>query len=240
MVRGSALVALALGASLLASPLSAQPDSEMQRRALDHRIARLEAIKAVERLQFAYGYYEDRFFFAEVASLFAADAPSVQWGDRIWSGRDGVKRFWTGYMRSVLANGRDGPVAGALFDLPQWQGAITVSEDGQSARARYRTIGRLAVYRQKEFWISGYYENSYVREAGAWKFKAMKFCPIWSSRYTDGWQDAAAKDALAWLPPPPASARASRAARPAEECAKPYPEGTPRDFDFGTAAEERR
>ena len=31
-----------------------------------------------------------------------------------------------------MAKGAKGPVAGRMWDMPQWQGVVTVSPDGQS------------------------------------------------------------------------------------------------------------
>ena len=161
-------------------------------QSLHVRLRRLEAIKSIERLQYAYGYYQDRFLYEEVASLFARQTPEIHWLGSVWVGSRGVMRFWTGYARAVYAGGAAGPVAGRLFDLPQWQGVVTVAEDGKSAKGRFRTLGKFAVYRQREFWIAGVYENDYLLEDGVWKIQRMRFCSPWSAVYTEGWQNARA------------------------------------------------
>jgi hypothetical protein len=226
------LVAGALAFALSSvSPASAKATAEQDRRAeIERRIERLEAIKAVERLQSVYGYYQDRFFFQEVATLFSLQQPRVQWGDNQWEGADAVSHFWTDYMRGNLAEGADGPKAGKLFDMPQWQGVITIAEDGTSARARYRTLGRLANYREVEYWISGVYENEYVLEDGVWKFRSLKFCPTWSGIYTDGWQNSRPETALAWLSPPKDAVAKPVAA--ADACPAGYPSGSTLPFHF--------
>jgi len=226
------LVALAfaclLGTTL---PASAKDRTERERRAeIKARIERLEAIKAVERLQSAYGYYQDRFFFQEVADLFSSESPRVQWGDNVWEGREAVSHFWTSYMRGNLARGTDGPRAGQLFDLPQWQGVITIDGDGKGARARFRTLGRLANYREAEYWISGVYENEYVLEDGVWKFKSLKFCPSWSAIYTEGWQNSRSETALAWIEPP--RDQFAAAVQGANACPEGYPSGKTLPFHF--------
>lgn len=194
---------------------------------------RLEDIKAIERLQFAYGYYQDRFLYDQVASLFAARDPEVHWLGGVWVGEAGLRRLWLGYARKTYAGGANGPVAGRLFDLPQWQGVVTVAPDGESAKGRFRSLGKFAVYRKSEYWISGVYENDYVKEGGVWKIKVMRFCSPWSAVYTEGWQNAdpAAMTAL-WSPPPDAADRADRPETPTERCADQYPHAGVLPFDF--------
>ncbi|MBN8831485.1 MAG: nuclear transport factor 2 family protein [Sphingomonadales bacterium] len=219
-------------AALPSGPAQAQADSNARRAAIDARVARLESIKAIERLQNAYGYYQDRFFFAEVETLFARRGASVQWGDQLWIGPKAVRSFWLDYWQPVIAGGSAGPVAGKLLDLPQWQGVITIGADGRTATGRFNTIGRYAVYREKEYWVSGFFQNRYVREDGVWKIAALKFCPNWSAKYTDGWQDVTAAGALAWLPAAPRKASPTRAATTSERCPKPFPANGAMPLDF--------
>jgi len=249
MVRagGKSGTALVVGALFLtgwngpgANAAMAQTGTAERRAAIDARLSRIEAIKAIERLQYAYGYYQDRFFFAEVASLFAGKNPTVQWGDAIWTGQPAVRRFWMEYMRPAIAGGASGPVAGKLFDLPQWQGVITIDADGRGASARFNSIGRYAVYREKEYWISGFYQNRYALEDGVWKIRTLKFCPNWSAPYTAGWRDISERDASAWMPPIPRSAKPTRAASATDRCPTPYPGNRQVTFDFDDPAQGGR
>lgn len=227
-----AVITGALACALcVVAPASAKKQPEPDRRAaIDARIERLEAIKAVERLHSAYGYYQDRFFFAEVASLFSAQNPQVQWGNHQWDGAQAVTHFWTDYMRGAVGGGSDGPKAGKLFDMPQWQGVITLADDGKTAYARYRTLGRLANYREVEYWISGVYENEYVLEDGVWKIKTLKFCPTWSAHYTEGWKNRQADTALEWLPAPKGGV--AKPVSAAGACPPAYPSGETLPFHF--------
>lgn len=227
------LLLLGLAFPAQAQGMPAREQSQEDRRtALEQRVARMEALKAIERLQYAFGYYQDRFLYDEVVTLFARDNPSVQWGNRVWEGQDAVRDFWLRYWREAFAQGSSGPVAGRMLDLPQWQGIITVADDLETAQARFRTIGRFAVHREREFWISGFFANRYVSENGIWKIAKLRFCPNWSARYTEGWQDIEQDDALAWLPEPAENARATRSATAEEACPEPYPGAPDRQFHF--------
>lgn len=228
IVAGATSMALGALTPLASAHAQSGPASSLS---LEQRIERQESIKAIERLQHAFGYYQDRFFYEQVAKMFTSNA-TMQLNDDVWTGSRGVRRFWTGYFGNVFAGGSKGPVAGKLLDLPQWQEIITVSDDGQTAVGRFRTIGRLAFFRDREFWISGIFLNKYVKEAGVWKIQSMRFCNSWSSKFTDGWKDNAPGSASAWLPPIPANARPDRKAAGVEVCPPAYPEGGETKFEF--------
>jgi hypothetical protein len=242
--RGSAVFGCGLLATALVTwgaPAVTEPASPAGRLArlqvLQARLEHIESIHAIERLQYIYGYYQDRFLYDQVATLFTDRDAEVHWLGGVWTGRAGVRRLWLGYARSTYAAGAKGPVAGRLFDLPQWQGVVTVAPDGQTAKGRFRTLGKFAVYRQQEFWISGVYENDYVREGGVWKIKVMRFCSPWSAVYTDGWQNAdAAQLTPRWSPPPAARDRPDRMETMAQSCRDHYPQAGVLPFHFDDPA----
>src|SRR5690606_35605080 len=220
--------ALAAGTVVMAQTEDRSDDRE-RRVALAQRIERLEALKAIEKLQYAYGYYQDRFLYDHLADLFTDDDPRVQWMDAVWTGKRGVTRFWLEYFNETFAEGTQGPVAGRLLDLPQWQGVITLAPDGTSAKGQFKTIGRLAFYREKENWISGIYDTEYVKEDGIWKIKSMRFCQTWSAKSTDGVRGATHPTDSRWLPPPTGH---DRIATDAERCPEGYPYAPPVAPDF--------
>ena len=119
---------------------SSEKASAARLQEITRRLNRMEAVKAVEKLQFTYGYYQDRFLWDQVLSLFSNDTPEAHYMGGVWKGRAGLKRLWLGYLSSTYANGAVGPVAGRLFDMPQWQGVIDVSPDSQTARGRFRNL----------------------------------------------------------------------------------------------------
>jgi len=40
---------------------------------------------------------------------------------------------------------------------------------------------------QRAWWEGGIYENSYVRDNGVWKIKALRYYPFWHGSFKDGW-----------------------------------------------------
>lgn len=220
----SLLVAVPLALLAMSSAIGAGIDESMRKASLAQRIEKLEAIKAVERLQYAYGYYQDRFLFDQLPALFASKGTAAHFDGGVWEGPDGVRRLWTGYFRNTYAKGATGPVAGRMFDLPQWQSVVTISADGLSARGRFRTVGELAIYREMEDMVAGVYENDFIKENGLWKFKSLRFCTTWRAPYGDGWKDieASSPHRLSLFPESPDGP--DRVASKDELCSDRYPE----------------
>ena len=143
---------------------------------LDARLTRVEDIKAIERLQNAYGYYQNRFLFAEPPTLFSSDRPEVHYDGGVWVGKASVQRLWQRHFPTVFGTDGQGPRAGVMFDQPMFQGVVDVAADGRTAKARFQTIGRFASYGQDERWVGGVFENDYVKEGRIWKIKVLRYC----------------------------------------------------------------
>jgi hypothetical protein len=56
----------------------------------------------------------------------------------IWFGKEGAKRLYIERFQKTFTHGRNGPRHGFLLDHPMYQDVITVSEDGKSAKGRFR------------------------------------------------------------------------------------------------------
>jgi SnoaL-like domain len=217
---------------LLAVPQANDGDA-IQLRAIDQRLERVEAIKAIERLQSSYGYYQDRFLFNEPPTLFADNGAEAHYEGGVWLGQTGIQRLWLGVFSKRYSDGTNGPVAGRMFDEPQLQGVIDVSDDGLTAKARFRTLGRLAIYHQKEEWVAGVYENEYVKEGGKWKFKVFRYCSPWSAPYNQGWIEAKANYPSAqWKLYPEDPDGPDRIENPAEACNDRFPQPGLLPFHF--------
>lgn len=196
------------------------------------RIDRVEAIKAIERLQSVYGYYQDRYLFDQPPTLFANDNPVAHYNGGVWEGKKGIERLWLGYFRTTLAHGAKGPVAGELFDQPQMQGVVTVADDGRTATATFRTLGRRVIYGKSEEWVAGIYHNDYVKEDGVWKFKTLRYCTRWSAPYTQGWKDAKPVALERWQTYPRSQHGPNRLEREGDRCRAGYPQLDDSELSF--------
>ncbi|MFC7401371.1 nuclear transport factor 2 family protein [Citricoccus sp. GCM10030269] len=164
---------------------------------LAHRVTVLEAAQAVRTLQHQYGYYLDKCLYQEVVDLFADDG-DVYFCGGLYQGKEGVRRLYLGRFRERFTHGFNGPLFGFLLDHPQHQDVITVSEDGQSAQARFRSVMQAGVHEQakdtftgaaamQQWFEGGIYENEYVNDHGTWKIKRLNYRAFWHGDYDKGW-----------------------------------------------------
>jgi hypothetical protein len=219
-MRGTVLRILGAAAALsvlVGAPVQAAPkpgtDAEIARLSLE--VERLEGARAVRKLQRAFGYYVDRGLWDEAADLFADDG-SVEIGqDGVYVGKARIRDYL-----QKLGGGQPGLVYGQLNEHVQLQPKVDVSADATTAKARWRDLAMLGHFKKDAAWGDGVYENSYVRENGVWKIKALHLYINFVAPYEEGW---------ARLKPAPADWRTDVAKsfppdRPPTDKYRPFPE----------------
>jgi hypothetical protein len=135
---------------------------------LTHELALLQDKAAIERLQYAYGYFIDNRMFREMADLFADEGAWIEIGGRgRYCGKERIHRF----LHDVLGGGRWGLAKDEVINHVQQQLLITVDPDRRHARARGRAEvqGNSPPGTPHFLLADGIYENEYVREDGQWK-----------------------------------------------------------------------
>ncbi len=170
---------------------------------LEHRIGIMEDVQAIRNLVFAFGYYSDKLMHEETVDCFAEDA-RLQFRNGIWVGKEGVRRFFCGWLGNVFG-GDNGPVYGQLLDHCLMQDIIHVADDRQTARMRYRYFSQGGVHESREevkgFWSAylegGISEDVFVRENGVWKFGYWHYETQWQADFHDGW-DKNTREANRW------------------------------------------
>jgi hypothetical protein len=151
---------------------------------LEREIERIEDIKAIRRLQRAYGYYVDQKLTDQVTALFAEDA-TVELGDMgVYVGRDRIGAFYGRLM------GDTGLADGELFNHIILQGYVTLADDGQRANGRWRALIQTGQHGESAFWGEGPYENEYVKEDGVWKFSRVHWFQTMLAPVDPGWHIA--------------------------------------------------
>ena len=165
----------------------------LQRRVetLEHELGIQQDIHAVRKLQYSYGYFIDKSQYQEVVDLFADDG-EVWFLGGIYRGKAGVKRLYIERFRQHFTEGHNGPRYGWLLDHPQMQMIVDVAPDRKTASVRGRSMMQAGLHEtakgnQRAWWEGGIYENSYVREHGVWKLKALRYYPFWHGSFKDGW-----------------------------------------------------
>jgi hypothetical protein len=154
---------------------------DKQLAALGDRITRLQDLTDVEIVQNAYGYYVDKSQWRSLADLFADDATLEIGGKGVFLGKERVFE----YMNIGMGGGGPmGPRNGLLIDHQQFQCLPTIMEDGVTAHARC-----IAFVMAASGWGHNYYEDTFVKENGVWKFRELRGPFNMYSSYKQGWVD---------------------------------------------------
>ncbi len=147
---------------------------------LSRKVTRLEDENAIENLQRIYGFYVDKQLWNEAADLFTSDGTLEIGGRGVFAGKSRVLEYLTRLAPKGLTYGR-------LFNHIQLQPIIHISEDGSSARGRWRFLVEFGENKKRAIWGGGGYENQYVKEGGVWKIKTLYACFRFYTPYEDGW-----------------------------------------------------
>ena len=162
-----------------------------QVQALTQRLTNVEDRLAIERLQFSYGYYLDKCLYEEVVDLFADDG-EVVFLRGAFKSKESVARLYIGRFRKKFTNDYNGPVFGFLLDHAQMQGIVTISDDGKSAKGRFRSMMQAGMHMMagadtRQWWEGGVYENEYVKVDGVWKIKRLNYRCAFHGTFENGW-----------------------------------------------------
>ena len=155
---------------------------EKRLKIVESQVQNLRDIEEIKKLQRAYGYYFEHIMVDEIAELFA-DGLGVQFhlvGLGIFKGKAGVRKYFAAY--------RTGPER--LDQIMQISGIVDVDPDGKTAKGRWYHYGALAIplgKGVKQAFLSGLYENEYVKQKGKWKIKILKQCSVYSAPPNVGW-----------------------------------------------------
>jgi hypothetical protein len=212
-----ATLLLAPGALLRAQDDVAARVAAVQARlaAIEQRAERVADVNEIENLQRSYGYYLDKMLWEHVVDLCSADATLEVGQSGVYVGKDSIRR----YLYS-LSGGVEGPLEGVLYDHFQLQPIVTVADDGQTAKGRWRALIMTGTYGSGSGgnWGEGPYENEYVKENGVWKIRKLHWYATYYVPYEGGWLDSSADDVRAY-----SEGRGVTADRPPSEQYAPYP-----------------
>ena len=149
---------------------------------LEATTQRVEALSAIKRLQHAYGHYSELGMWHDFADLFADTGVGHYTTGAL--NRDQIRSL---FLKEV-GGGRVGLADGRIYPHISMQPVVTLSDDGQSGKARWHIMAMLGGYKTGASWSGGVYENRYVRENGVWKVKEVRYYPQYSGRYDNpGW-----------------------------------------------------
>jgi hypothetical protein len=162
-------------------PAGAAPATTVTLADLQERVDRLNDEDRIRNLQSAYGFYEDRKMWDDVADLFAKDGVVEVAGQGTWRGPVEVRR-WLETM------GPAGLKHGQLNDRVQMDVTVTVADGGKEAWARGVELGMLGeADQEKGWWEVATFRNRFVNEGGVWKLREMRRFPLMKTDIFQGW-----------------------------------------------------
>ncbi len=201
--------ALAIGA-WCTLVIAQQPDTptalEARIERLQNKIENIESVRAIKRLQYAYGHYTEFGLWNDFAELFTDDAATnYSQGAR---GKEQVRKLFF----EQVGQGKLGLADGRIYPHILYQPVVNVGTDGKSAKGRWRILAMLGGMGGGATWYSGVYENEYVLQDGAWKISVLRSEPRATAPYTaTGWKDSGIHVPLHYTP---------------ESAGKPIPDAT--------------
>jgi hypothetical protein len=133
-------------------------------------------------LQATYGYYVDKARWDDAAALFTSDATLEIAGRGLFRGQERIRT----YLHEL------GPLTrGKLFNHMQLQPVIHVADDGNTAKARWRSFMQVGQLGKEARWGEATYENEYRKDSGVWKITKLHSFITFYVEFDKGWNKGA-------------------------------------------------
>jgi hypothetical protein len=164
------------------APAGPAPRTHLSAAQLAARIARLNDEDSVRNLQDSYGYYVDQRMWTDVTDLFVPEGTVTIDGVGTFRGRHGVRQAMERTM------GPEGLTQGIMNDHPMFDTIVDVLPGGRVAIARGTEIGMLGdASSGAQSWQFSVFRNTFVKQGGLWKLRAVHITPLLTANYADGW-----------------------------------------------------
>jgi hypothetical protein len=163
---------------LSAAPASAQGSEAGSLRArltpyidrLERGVQTEEAVRAVKRLQYTYGYYLDSGLWPDLADLFTRDAVG-RFQQTAVSGKDQLRNYFMAQAGRRKLGLNEGRLSVHLILQP----VVTLGPDGKTARGTWHEMALLGEFGKSASWTGGVYENEYALEDGVWRISRLNY-----------------------------------------------------------------
>jgi hypothetical protein len=149
---------------------------------LESEADRIDDIRALKRLQRAYGYYVDQGLWNQAADLFEPQGTIEIGLDGVYVGQERVRQYLLAY-----GGGHEGLRRGQLTEHCMLQPVVHVAEDGRTAKARWRALIMAGQLGESAFWGEGVFENEYIKQSGIWKIRKLHWYQTFMVPYKGGW-----------------------------------------------------
>ncbi|MET0291282.1 MAG: nuclear transport factor 2 family protein [Steroidobacteraceae bacterium] len=149
---------------------------------LETAVVRAEDVRAIKKLQRAYGYYADRGLWDDLADLFTDDATA----NYPSGGFDGNASIRAMFVQN-LGQGKTGLAEGRVYNHTILQPVVDLAPEGATATGRWRVLGMLGRYGGTATWADSLYRFDYVKRDGRWKIHALTAYAGSGGGYEQGW-----------------------------------------------------
>jgi hypothetical protein len=156
---------------------------EKQVKAQAKELTTLKDIEAIKKLQKAYGYYVEHMMYQEIVDCFA-DSPDVvlNWLEGRWLGKEGVKKYFA-FMQKAPPTFQ--------HQVMQIAGIVDIDPDGKTASGRWYAFGGIFIPMGntiRRSFVTGIYENRYIKEHGIWKILSIKWVIPYAVSIAENWR----------------------------------------------------
>jgi len=157
-------------------------DVEARIKTLEAQVRTLQDTLEIERLQRSYGYYLEHWMPQEMIDLFS-DHPDVVMDlpEGKYLKKEGVRRLFEG----VPCNNPE-----FLHQVMMLSPVVDIDSNGKDAKGRWYCFGAVSIPQSKgvtQSFVSGTYENEYIKENGKWKIKKVKWHINYHAKPDEGW-----------------------------------------------------
>ena len=163
----------------------AQADLPSRVSRLAAEVQAAEDIRAIKRLQRAYGFYVDKGMWEDLSQLFTADAVA-NYPAGIFVGKDSIRRHLFMNVGAVKV-GEVGLGDGRLYNHMNIQPVVHLDPGGTSAKGRWRALAMIGSFGGSAVWAEGVYEITYRKEEGVWKIHTLDYYSGFGAPYQTGW-----------------------------------------------------
>lgn len=181
----AAMAVWAAGHLVKASESASKADVNARLERLEAEVQAAEDVRAIKRLQRAYGYYVDKGMWEDLSSFFTDEAVG-NYPAGVFVGRESLRRHL--FMNvGGLKLGEVGLGNNRLYNHMNIQPVLHLAPDGQTAKGRWRAFVTMGRYGDNASWAEGIYEVTYAKENGVWKIRTLDYYSGFSATYQKGW-----------------------------------------------------
>ena len=178
---------LVLFAACHGAAASESTPGELQSR-VQHLAAEVQAaedLRAIKKLQRAYGYYLDKGMWEDLSQLFTSDAVA-NYPAGIYVGNESIRRHLFLNVGAVKMD-EVGLGENRLYNHMNIQPVVHLDAGGQTAKGRWRALAMFGSLGGGATWAEGVYELTYRKEEGVWKIHTLEYYSGFGASYQTGW-----------------------------------------------------